>query len=151
MAAAPDPRETLAPFSVFIGGWSTDITHPMFGDLVVHGQVRFEWVPGERFLLQRADADHPDFPDSVSVIGVMEGDEHLSMQYFDSRGVHRVYRVAFDGKELRIWRDTPGFAQRVNAKLAPDSSTFGGVWQLDEGDGRGFRDDLAITYRRQGS
>jgi hypothetical protein len=25
------------------------------------------------------------------VIGVMEGENDLSMQYFDSRGVHRVY------------------------------------------------------------
>jgi hypothetical protein len=71
----------------------------------------------------------------------------LSMQYFDSRGVNRVYRASFDGRELKIWRDAPGFAQRITMTLRDDHSVLGGVWQLNESD-RGFRDDLAITYRR---
>ncbi len=64
-------------------------------------------LEGERFLIQRARAQHPDFPDSVSIIGVTERDrvgrnsdaapavtaEHLTMHYFDSRGVFRVYRA----------------------------------------------------------
>ena len=61
---------------------------------------------------ERAVNDHPDFPDSLSVIGVMEGENDLSMQYFDSRGVHRVYAIGFDGRELTLERDAPGFAQR---------------------------------------
>lgn len=94
-----------------------------------------------------ARIEHPEFPDSICMIGVMDGDEDLSMQYFDSRGIHRLYRIGFDGTELRIWRDAPGFAQRLTAKLSADSSTLEGVWELNEDD-RGFRADLAITYRR---
>jgi hypothetical protein len=142
-----DPRERLEPFAALIGDWSTEATHPAFGDTVVPGRARFEWLAGERFLIQRAQNEHPDFPDSICVIGVMEGDEDLSMQYFDSRGVHRLYRIGFDGRELRIWRDAPGFAQRLTAKLSADGSTLEGVWELNEVD-QGFRDDLAITYRR---
>jgi len=142
-----NPRERLEPFAALIGDWSTEATHPAFGDTVVPGRVRFEWLAGERFLIQRAENEHPEFPDSICVIGVMEGDEDLSMQYFDSRGIHRLYRIGFDGTELRIWRDAPGFAQRLTAKLSADSSTLEGVWELNEGD-QGFRDDLAITYRR---
>jgi hypothetical protein len=142
-----DPNERLKPFAVLIGEWSTEATHPAFADTVVRGRVRFEWLPGECFLIQRAENEHPAFPDSISVIGVMEGDADLSMQYFDSRGVHRVYGIGFDGRELRISRDAPGFAQRLSAKLSTDGSTLAGVWQLNR-DNQGFRDDLAITYRR---
>src|SRR5918911_4914086 len=70
-----------------------------------------------------------------------------SMQYFDSRGVHRVYAIGFDGRELTLERDAPGFAQRGSAKLSDDGSTLAGVWQLNE-DNQGYHDDLAFTYQR---
>src|SRR5262245_29420705 len=142
-----DPREMLEPFAALIGDWSMEATHPAFDDIVVRGRVRFEWLAGERFLIQRAENEHPTFPDTRCGIGGMEGDEHLSMQYFASRGIHRLYRIEFDGTELRIWRDAPGFAQRLTAKLSADSTTLEGVWELNEND-QGFRDDLAIKYRR---
>jgi hypothetical protein len=80
----------------------------------------------------------------------MEGDHDLSMQYFDSRGVHRVYAIGFDGRELTLDRDAPGFAQRGSAVLSDDGSTLAGLWQLNEDD-QGYRDDLAFTYRRPSS
>src|SRR5918994_4666316 len=82
-----------------------------------------------------------------ALIGVWEGENDLSMQYFDSRGVHRVYAIGFDGRELTLERDAPGFAQRCSAKLSDDGSALAGVWQLNEDD-QGYRDDLAFTYRR---
>jgi hypothetical protein len=77
----------------------------------------------------------------------MEGDEEPSMQYFDSGGVHRIYQIALSDGELRIWRDAPGFEQRFTGRLDPTGSTLEGVWQLNERN-RGFRDDLAIAFRR---
>jgi hypothetical protein len=112
---------------------------------VVRGRATYEWLEGGRFLIQRAVNDHSDFPDSLCVIGVMEGENDLSMQYFDSRGVHRVYAIGFDGRELTLGRDTPEFAQRSSATLSDDGSTLAGVWQLNEDD-QGYRDDLAFTY-----
>ena len=142
-----DPRAKLEPFQALIGEWAMELTHPMLEDTVVRGRATYEWLEGGRFLIQHAVNEHPDFPDSLSVIGVMEGETDLSMQYFDSRGVHRVYAVGFDGTELTLERDAPGFAQRGSANLSEDSSTLAGVWQLNEDD-RGYRDDLAFTYRR---
>jgi hypothetical protein len=142
-----DPRAKLEPFQVLIGEWTIEMTHPMVEDTVVRGRATYEWLQGGRFLIQRAANGHPDFPDSLSVIGVMEGENDLSMQYFDSRGVHRVYAIGFDGRELTLERDAPGFAQRGSAKLSDDGSTLAGVWQLNQDD-QGYRDDLAFTYRR---
>ena len=113
-----DPRSKLEPFEALIGEWTAEMTHPAFEGTVISGWTTYEWLEGGRFLIQRAANEHPDFPDSLSVIGVMEGDADLSMQYFDSRGVHRVYAVAFDGRELTLARDEPGFAQRLSATLS---------------------------------
>jgi hypothetical protein len=142
-----DHSAKLEPFQALIGDWAIELTHPMLEGTVVRGRTTFEWLEGGRFLIQRAVNEHPVFPDSLSVIGVMEGERDLSMQYFDSRGVHRVYAIAFDGRELTLERDEPGFAQRATARLSDDGSTITGVWQLNEDD-QGYRDDLAFTYRR---
>jgi hypothetical protein len=143
----PDITAKLEPFQALIGEWAIEMTHPMVADTIVRGRAIYEWLEGGRFLVQRAVNEHPDFPDSLCVIGVMEGEEDISMQYFDSRGVHRVYAIGFDGTELTLKRDAPGFAQRARAKLSDDGTVLSGVWQLNEGD-RGYRDDLAFTYRR---
>jgi hypothetical protein len=141
-----DPRAKLEPFEALIGEWTVEASHPAFPGTVVRGWTTYEWLEGRRFLIQRAANEHPDFPDSICVIGVMEGETDLSMQYFDSRGVHRVYATAFDGRTLTWARDVPGFAQRLTATLSEDGSTLTGISQLDEGDG--YKDDLAFTYRR---
>ena len=142
-----DPRSKLEPFEALIGEWTVEMTHPAVEGTVIRGRTTYEWLEGGRFLIQHAVNEHPDFPDSLSVVGVMEGDTDLSMQYFDSRGVHRVYVVAFDGRELTLTRDEPGFAQRLSATLSDDGSTFEGVWQLNQDD-QGYRADLAFTFRR---
>jgi hypothetical protein len=92
-----DPRAKLEPFQALIGEWTIEMTHPIVEDMVIRGRVTYEWLEGGRFLIQRSVNDHPDFPDSLCVIGVMEGENDLSIQYFDSRGVHRVYAIGFDG------------------------------------------------------
>src|SRR5688572_2259700 len=142
-----DAKAKLEPFGALIGEWTMELTHPMLPDTVVRGRLSFEWLEGGQFLIQRAINEHPQFPDSICVIGVMEGENELSMQYFDSRGVHRIYAIGFDGRELTLERDAPGFAQRCSAMLSDDGSTLASVWQLNEDD-QGYRDDLAFTYRR---
>jgi hypothetical protein len=126
-----------------VGAWETEATHPAFPDMVVPGRTTFEWLAGEKFLICRSDTTHPDFPDSVSVIGDFEG--QVEMHYYDSRGVHRIYGLAFDGAELKIWRDHPGFSQRLSARLERD--TLSGVWQLSRDDST-WDDDLAFTWRK---
>src|SRR5437870_7912718 len=109
MPMTTDP--TLEPLNRLVGSWTTDATHPAYPGGVVHGSVVIEWLEGERFLIHRARTDHPDFPDSVSIIGFTERDRvdnrpdsdpavasesPMSMHYFDSRGVFRVFDVSID-------------------------------------------------------
>src|SRR4029434_626326 len=117
----------LKPLSRLVGTWTTEATHPAVPGVVVHGSAIIEWLEGERFLIHRARTDHPDFPDSLSIIGFTDRDrvedaanrapaaaapELLSMHYYDSRGVYRVYDASIDEKAWRFWRDVPGFSQR---------------------------------------
>lgn len=134
----------LEALNRLVGKWTTQATHPAFPGMVVNGRVEVEWLEGEQFLIHRAWSDHPDFPDSISVIGVTE---ELSMHYFDSRGVHRVYRADASEGEWRIWRDAPGFSQRFTGTFSDDGSTLSGLWELSRDDST-WADDLQITYRR---
>jgi predicted Zn-dependent protease len=135
----------LAPFDALIGTWATEATHPQF-DAVVTGSTAFEWLAGGRFLIQRSHNDHELFPDAIGVIGAPEDGDGLVMEYFDSRGVRRTYRISFEEGVLRIWRDDPAFAQRFAAE--PRGDAFGGRWQVARTPGD-WRDDVEVTYRRR--
>jgi hypothetical protein len=134
----------LAGFDSLLGTWATEATHPAF-DVVVAGTVTFELLGGDHFVLVRSSNDHDSFPDSLGVIGVPETGEDLVMEYFDSRGVRRTYRVSLEGGVLRYWRDASGFDQRFSAALGHDS--FEGRWQLAQTPGD-WHDDVKVTYRR---
>ena len=150
------------PLERLVGTWATEATHPALPGVVVHGRAVLEWLEGERFLIHRARTDHPDFPDSISIIGAtdqdrvddqpdhgpgLDTDATLSMHYFDSRGVFRVYDASVDDETWRIWRDAPGFSQRFTGAFSDGGDTIDGHWQLCR-DGIQWDDDLAITYRR---
>lgn len=134
-----------SPFDLLVGTWATSATHPSMPGVVVPGRMAFEWLTGDQFLIQRVHNEHPQFPDSVSVIGPPEGGDGLLMEYFDSRGVRRTYNISLADGVLRIWRDDPEFAQRFSAGL--DDDGFEGLWQVARAPGD-WQDDLAVSYRR---
>jgi hypothetical protein len=156
-------EQALEPLNRLVGTWTTEATHPAAPGVVVHGTAIIEWLEGERFLIYRARTDHPDFPDAISIIGfterdridnapgtdpVVAGKPQLSMHYFDSRGVFRVYHVSLDDESCRFWRDAPGLSQRFTGTFADGGDTIVGRWQLCEDDIH-WDDDLQITYRRR--
>lgn len=135
----------LQPFDILVGSWELEATHPQFPSTVVRGTADFEWLEGERFLLQRSRVDHAEFPDSLIVLGA--GDDGLAMDYFDSRGVHRVYQVSLSGREWRMWRHSPGFSQTFSGTLSADGDSIEGLWQVSRDDST-WADDLAVAFRR---
>lgn len=164
MATVHKGDPALKSLNRLIGTWATEATHPAMPGVVVRGNVTVEWLEGERFLIHRARSDHPDFPDSISIIGFTERDRvenapgnkapaaagkpQLSMHYYDSRGVARVYDMSIAADAWRIWRNAPGFSQRFTGAFADGDSTISGVWQMCEDDIH-WKDDLEITYRRR--
>ncbi len=133
-----------------VGEWETEATHPLYPDTIVRGRVTFEWLEGGFFLISRARNEHPDFPDSIAVIGCEEEggpDCACSMHYFDSRGVARIYGVGVEAGVWRWWRDAPGFSQRYVATVSDDGQTVTGSGELSR-DGKTWEPDLRITYGR---
>lgn len=161
MDMTPDPA--LEPLDRLVGSWTTQATQPALPGVVVHGTAVAEWLEGRRFLVIRARNDHPDFPDSISIIGFTErdrvddgtdterstpGNAQMRMHYFDSRGVSRVYEASIDDEAWRLWREAPGFSQRFTGTFAHGRGTITGRWQLRQDDIH-WEDDLDITYRRR--
>lgn len=135
----------LQRLNALVGEWTTEATHPAYPGTVVQGRAVVEWLEGERYVIHRSHADHPDFPNAIAIIGAPE--EGLSMHYFDSRGVHRVYEVSLKDGVWRMRRDAPGFSQRFAGTFGDDGNTMSGLWELSR-DGSTWNVDLAITYRR---
>ena len=147
---------SLRGLDVLVGEWSLEATHPMAPGVVVHGRAIFQWMDGGKFLLMTSENDHPDFPNSTSVIGNTSIDrigdpgepgEALRMFYFDSRGVHRVYEISITPTTWKWWRESEGFSQRFTATFTEDGDTLAGQGELCR-DGLTWEPDIAMTYRR---
>lgn len=135
----------LEPFDVLVGRWDLEITHPTF-EGVVRGEATFEWLEGQAFLIQRSSNEHPDAPDSITIIG--PGPDGLQADYFDSRGVRRVYACSLRDRELRMWRAVPGFSQRFLGTFSADRSEIDGGWDLSLDDAT-WNEDLGVRFLRR--
>lgn len=138
-----------------VGRWTCQGTHPALPGTVVHGSAEIDWLEGERFLIWRARVDHPDFPDSISILGDMGG---LRWHYYDSRGVYRVMEltVTEDGLQTMMSRSSSerayaspdaAFSQRMTFTLEDADQKLSGKGQLSRDD-LTWQDDLEITYHR---
>lgn len=154
------PRDpSIVALERLLGTWTTEATHPAMPGVLVRGTVEVSWLEGERFLIHRGRTDHPDFPDSISILGIMDRDRAegtnapdagpgLRMHYFDSRGVFRDYDASVDDVAFRFSRLAAGFSQRFVGTFADGGATIAGTSQVSP-DGTHWDDDLAITYRRR--
>ena len=127
-----------------LGAWTTEATHPEVPGTIVSGTADVEWLEGERFLIFRSRNDHPDFPDSISILGDTDG---LHWHYFDSRGVHRIYELRVTDEAWELARDAPKFSQRLTVTFEDDDNTMAGRSKLSLDD-ENWQDDVQITYRR---
>jgi hypothetical protein len=155
----PSPeRPGLPGWQRFIGRWVTEGAHPLLPGDVIRGHTTFEWLDGQQFVIQRSHYDHQDIPDAIAIIGAIseseagepEAGQQLSLHYYDSRGLYRVYTVSLEGDQWRFWRDDPGFRQRFTGRFSTDGDTITGQGQMAR-KGAGWEDDLALTYRRSPS
>jgi hypothetical protein len=145
----------LRQLGVLVGEWTTESTHPAVQG-TVHGHAMFEWLEGEQFLIWREHADHPEFPDSIAIIGHTDG---LKTHSFDSRGVYRVLetRISDEAWEFFMPREqpsdtafaegSPGFSGRFVGSFEDGGNTIVGRFQLSYDD-ENWQDDLQTTYER---
>ena len=146
----------LEHLAALVGTWELAATHPLLPGTTIRGQATVEWLAGGRFLIWRAQHDHPDIPDSIAILGFDDaGDaetaatpgEHCALHYYDSRGVSRIYQLEAEAGVWRFWRDWPGFSQRFVGTFSDDGDTITGKSELSK-DGTTWNPDLQTTYKR---
>jgi hypothetical protein len=149
---ADDGPPALDPLQALIGEWIMEARFPGAPPSGPQGRTVFEWLPGRRFLIQRWEVPHPAAPDGLAVIGSDPEREAYVQHYYDSRGVARVYAMAFEDGTWTLLRDTPDFsaldfAQRFVAQLDPSGAEIRGNWETSS-DGTSWRHDFELIYAR---
>jgi len=151
-----DRHPTLARLDALVGRWTMQ---PHVAGLGT-GWCEFTWVEDGKFLRQQADSD--PLPETApaawrennplpttSLIGLDDTAEDFTMLYADRRGVHRVYRMWFDGRVWTLLREAPGFNQRYTGTLSEDGRTIEGQWEMSR-DGATWSVDFGLSYTREG-
>ena len=142
------PLDALQPF---IGEWSVEGKHVAFPTAVIRGRSVFEWWGDRTFLIHRSTLDHPDFPDSISVIGATQPDGGLAQHYFDSRGVHRLFDMTFARGVWTFHRRAVGasdFDQRMTATFSADGNTITSEADRTDPGGHDMKHDMSVIYTR---
>jgi hypothetical protein len=150
-----DRHPALARLDVLVGRWSLQ---PKV-DAVAPAWCEFAWVEQGAFLRQFTDREpvpdtvpdawrgHEPFP-IVALIGLDDSADEYTMLYGDARGVYRVYRMTFNGRELTVVRAAPGFNQRFLGTLSPGGDRIDGRWEMSQ-DGEFWSLDFELTYTRR--
>ena len=153
MTAATTSGDSLAALQPFVGEWTLAASFENMPPAETGARVSFEWLPGERFLIQRWEIPIPEAPDGIALIGAdPEREGNYLQHYFDSRGVARVYKMSFADGVWKLWRDKPDFspldfAQRYTGMFSEDGKTIAGTWEICQ-DGTTWERDFALTYTK---
>ncbi len=142
------PLDALQPF---IGEWNVEGRHVALPDVVIHGHSVFDWWGDRAFLMHHSTLDHPDFPDSISVIGATQPDGGLAQHYFDSRGVHRLSAMTFERGVWTLDRKAVGpkdFDQRMHMTFSADGRTMKVVAERTDPGMHEMKLDMSSIYTR---
>jgi hypothetical protein len=141
--------------AALIGEWSMTAEFKDIPPTDASARVVFEWMPGQRFLIERWEVPVPEAPDGIAIIGAdPEIEDNYLQHYFDSRGVARVYNMSFRDRIWKLWRDSPDFSpldfsQRYTGTVSDDGKTISGTWEICH-DGTTWEHDFDLTYRKVG-
>src|SRR5215211_2400707 len=153
MAAVTSSADSLEALAPLVGEWKMVALYKDMPPADIGAHVSFEWMPGERFLIQRWEVPIPEAPDGIAVIGADPESEGSFLQhYFDSRGVARVYKMSFSDGVWRLWRDAPDlspldFSQRYTGTFTDEDKTISGSWEICH-DGTTWEHDFDLTYTK---
>jgi hypothetical protein len=136
-----------------VGEWSMEVDLEGAPPADAGARVVFEWMPGQRFLIERWEVPIPEAPDGLAIIGAdPESEGNYLQHYFDSRGVARVYKMSLRDRTWKLWRDAPdfsplNFSQRYTGTLGDDGRRISGAWEICH-DGTTWEHDFDLTYTK---
>jgi hypothetical protein len=142
---------SLKPLELLSGGWDAEIrwspeTHKLVGGPpTVCVAMRFEWIEDGQFLVQYNGGTGSAPPDARWLMGRDETSGEYCALYADARGVSRVYRMTFEDRLWRIWRNAAGFNQRFEGRLSLDGRIIEAHWEKSA-DGKTWERDFDLKY-----
>lgn len=147
----PQPTSSLQQFATLVGEWTMVGRHPGFPS-PAHGRSTFEWLMEGSLLVWHFDWESGGPPNALSVIGHDDANvaDTCSMLYADVRGVTRIYQMRLEDGVWKMWRDSPGFSQRMTGTFSEDGATIVVHGELSR-DGVNWEQDLDVTYTRKAS
>jgi hypothetical protein len=114
----------------------------------LYGSVTFEWIEqGAALAIRMGDAATPT---ATWIIGRDDSATDYHVLYADDRGVSRVYGMSFSDGAWRMWRDTPDFSQRFDARVSAGQTEIRGSWQKSSDSGATWEHDFSVRYSRSG-
>ena len=143
----PTAEAVLRALDRFVGEWTMVAGPPGGPPWPGAGHVRFEWMAGGTFLLQRWTVDNPDAPDGTAIIGCDAANGTYTQLYSDERGVCRVYEMRLEGDVWTLQRAGVPFAQRFTGTFSADGATITGRWELAH-EGEDWETDFELVYTR---
>jgi hypothetical protein len=144
--------ERLERLEPLVGEWRIEVPAFSFpAGTAGEARTTFEWTLGGAFLVQRSTVPVPEAPDGLSVVGPDNGDGY-TQHYFDSRGIARLYAMAFDGRDWTLERHAPDFSplpfhQRYRGTLGAGGDRIDGRWETSP-DGAAWELDFEVIYER---
>ncbi len=141
------PSPAVTGLDRLVGEWSMVGRHPAFTSTVT-GHSSFRWLERGALLVWHFDWRQPGPPNAVGVIGHDDSLHSYAMLYSDERGVTRIYQISLDGDVWKMWRDAPGFSQRMIGRFSESGDTVTSHGELSR-DGSNWQGDLDVTYTKE--
>ncbi len=142
------PNPALKDLEILVGEWDTAGFHPGI-PYPVRGHSSFGWLEGGAIFFWRSSYERDLPPSGIAFVGRDDAGANYCMLYYDQRGISRVYQMSLEGKIWRLWRDSPGFFQRMTGTFSDDLNSVS-VHGEKSSDGSNWEQDLDLTYTRVG-
>lgn len=141
-------NNVLKIFEPWIGVWKTVGSHGMIPNTTLHGSTKFSWHESGAFILVKSMIEEEvGIPAGVAIISSDDKLGSFGMNYYDERGVSRIYNVSIEGNVLKWWRDAPEFSQRNTLTISEDKMTIVGEGEISK-TGSNWERDLDLTYSK---
>ncbi len=140
------PNPTLKNLEVLVGEWDLVGSHPLIPSQV-RGRAIFAWLEEGAFLTWHTDMEQSGPPNGSTVIGRDDSIGDCIVLYYDERGVSRIYAMSLENNVWKMWRNAPGFFQRMTGVLSDDQNIITVHGELSK-DGSHWDQDLDLIYTR---
>ena len=145
-----EPNPALQDLQFLVGDWAMTLSNAAFlasPSDTVKGHVTLEWRENGAFLVMYMGDKPPGVPDATWLFGRDDSRPEYTVLYYDTRRVSRVYQMSFSEGVWKMWRESPGFSQRYEAKVGADGNTITARWEKSF-DGTTWEHDFNVNYSR---